>query len=86
MLVKSNKQGSDIVGFFSKEKLSWDKNNLACIVVFPPWLKQGLGQILMAASYSLSKRDGRLGGPERRKYLSLHHLHPHAHITDMDPL
>lgn len=68
MLVKSGKQGPEIVGFFSKEKLSWDKNNLACIVVFPPWLKQGLGQVLMAASYALSKRDGRLGGPERRKW------------------
>lgn len=54
-----------IVGFFSKEKLSWDNNNLACILVFPPWQKLGLGQMMMAASYELSKRDGRLGGPER---------------------
>ncbi|KAB8336825.1 hypothetical protein FH972_021134 [Carpinus fangiana] len=67
LLVKAGKHGPEIVGFFSKEKLSWDNNNLACIVVFPPWLKQGLGQVLMAASYALSQRDGRLGGPERRK-------------------
>jgi hypothetical protein len=56
-----------VVGFFSKEKMSWDNNNLACILVFPPWQKQGLGQILMGASYEMSKREGRLGGPEKRK-------------------
>ncbi|KAF1985708.1 hypothetical protein K402DRAFT_413038 [Aulographum hederae CBS 113979] len=54
-----------IVGFFSKEKMSWDNNNLACILVFPPWQKKGLGRVLMGASYVLSKREGRLGGPEK---------------------
>lgn len=54
-----------VVGFFSKEKMSWDNNNLACILVFPPWQKQGLGQILMGASYEMSRREGRLGGPEK---------------------
>lgn len=58
-----------VVGFFSKEKMSWDNNNLACILVFPPWQKQGLGQILMGASYEMSKREGRLGGPEKRKWM-----------------
>lgn len=56
-----------VVGFFSKEKMSWDNNNLACILVFPPWQKQGLGQLLMGASYEMSKREDRLGGPEKRK-------------------
>ncbi|MCJ1359858.1 MAG: hypothetical protein MMC33_009861 [Icmadophila ericetorum] len=56
---------SQIVGFFSKEKMSWDNNNLACILVFPPWQRRGLGKILMAASYELSKREGRIGGPEK---------------------
>ncbi|KAH7363678.1 acyl-CoA N-acyltransferase [Pyrenochaeta sp. MPI-SDFR-AT-0127] len=54
-----------VVGFFSKEKMSWDNNNLACILVLPPWQKQGLGQILMGASYEMSRREGRLGGPEK---------------------
>jgi len=54
-----------VVGFFSKEKMSWDNNNLACILVFPPWQKRGFGQVLMGASYALSKREGRHGGPER---------------------
>lgn len=54
-----------IVGFFSKEKLSWDNNNLACILVFPPWQRKGLGVLLMAVSYEISKREGMLGGPEK---------------------
>ncbi|KAK8206821.1 SAS complex subunit [Zalaria obscura] len=54
-----------VVGFFSKEKMSWDNNNVACILVFPPWQKRGLGQLLMGVSYELGRREGRLGGPEK---------------------
>ena len=54
-----------VVGFFSKEKMSWDNNNLACILVFPPWQRKGLGALLMGASYEISKREGVLGGPEK---------------------
>lgn len=54
-----------ILGFFSKEKMSWDNNNLACILVFPPWQRKGLGKILMGVSYALSRREGRVGGPEK---------------------
>ncbi|KAI9889372.1 MAG: hypothetical protein M1814_005541 [Vezdaea aestivalis] len=68
---------SQIVGFFSKEKMSWDNNNLACILVFPPWQRKGLGRILMSISYEVSEREGRMGGPEkplsklgRRSYMS----------------
>ena len=53
------------VGFFSKEKMSWDNNNLACILVFPPWQRRGLGRVLMGASYELGRREGRIGGPEK---------------------
>ena len=42
-----------VAGFFSKEKMSWDNNNLACILIFPPWQRRGLGQVLMGASYVL---------------------------------
>jgi hypothetical protein len=45
--------------------MSWDNNNLACILIFPPWQRKSLGQILMGASYEISKREGRLGGPEK---------------------
>jgi hypothetical protein len=54
-----------VVGFFSKEKMSWDNNNLACILVFPPWQRKGLGALLMGASYEISRREGILGGPEK---------------------
>ncbi|KAI9752399.1 MAG: hypothetical protein M1815_000532 [Lichina confinis] len=54
-----------VIGFFSKEKMSWDNNNVACILVFPPWQRKGLGKILMGVSYELSRREGRVGGPEK---------------------
>lgn len=54
-----------ICGFFSKEKMSWDNNNLACILVFPPWQRKGLGALLMGVSYEISRREGVLGGPEK---------------------
>ncbi|KAI1760181.1 acyl-CoA N-acyltransferase [Hypoxylon sp. FL1150] len=54
-----------VVGFFSKEKLSWDSNNLACILVFPPWQRKGLGALLMGVSYEISRREDILGGPEK---------------------
>ncbi|KAK9773181.1 putative Acyl-CoA N-acyltransferase [Seiridium cardinale] len=54
-----------ICGFFSKEKMSWDNNNLACILVFPPWQRKGLGALLMGVSYEISKREGIIGGPEK---------------------
>ena len=45
--------------------MSWDNNNLACILVFPPWQRKGLGALLMGASYEISRREGVLGGPEK---------------------
>ncbi|KAI4202518.1 MAG: hypothetical protein LQ350_002461 [Teloschistes chrysophthalmus] len=58
-------QQPQIIGFFSKEKMSWDNNNLACILIFPPWQRKGLGKILMGISYELSKLEDRIGGPEK---------------------
>ncbi|TLD28424.1 hypothetical protein PspLS_03378 [Pyricularia sp. CBS 133598] len=54
-----------IVGFFSKEKMSWDNNTLACILIFPPWQRKGLGSLLMGVSYEIARREGLLGGPEK---------------------
>ncbi|KAK9241002.1 acyl-CoA N-acyltransferase [Lipomyces kononenkoae] len=53
------------VGFFSKEKLSWDDNNLACILIFPPFQGQGFGQLLIEFSYQISILEGKLGSPEK---------------------
>lgn len=57
-----------VLGFFSKEKLSWDANNLACILIFPPYQHKQLGKLLMGVSYKLSGWDsngGCIGGPEK---------------------
>lgn len=57
-----------VLGFFSKEKLSWDLNNLACILIFPPYQHKKLGRLLMGVSYKLSAWEwegGLIGGPER---------------------
>lgn len=45
--------------------MSWDNNNLACILVFPPWQRKGLGAFLMGVSYEISRREGIMGGPEK---------------------
>ena len=55
----------EVVGYFSKEKLSWDNYNLACILVFPPFQRRGHGSLLMSFSYELSRREGKLGSPEK---------------------
>lgn len=57
-----------ILGFFSKEKQSWDANNLACILIFPPYQHRQLGKLLMGISYKFSAwewEDGVIGGPEK---------------------
>ncbi|KAJ4379484.1 SAS complex subunit [Neurospora sp. IMI 360204] len=59
------KPRGQVVGFFSKEKMSWDNNNLACILIFPPWQRKGLGALLMGVSYEISRREGIIGGPEK---------------------
>jgi len=56
-----------VLGFFSKEKISWDDYNLACILVFPPFQKKGLGKLLIAFSYELSRLAGKMGSPEKRE-------------------
>lgn len=54
-----------VLGFFSKEKLSYDGYNLACIVIFPPYQRKRYGMLLIEFSYELSRRDGLFGTPER---------------------
>ncbi len=39
--------------------------NLACIMVMPPYQRRGFGKFLIALSYELSKRAGRVCTPER---------------------
>ncbi|KUJ14893.1 acyl-CoA N-acyltransferase [Mollisia scopiformis] len=67
LYVHTNLESGDkqIIGFFSKEKMSWDNNNLACILIFPPWQKKGLGSNLIGISYSIARRERIMGGPEK---------------------
>ncbi|KAJ2082817.1 K(lysine) acetyltransferase [Coemansia sp. RSA 988] len=53
------------VGYFSKEKSSIEHNNLACILVLPPFRGQNYGQLLIELSYELTKLEGTTGGPEQ---------------------
>lgn len=57
--------GNDIVGYFSKEKLNSAGYNLSCILTLPIFRRQGFGNFLMEFSYLLSKREFKLGTPEK---------------------
>lgn len=65
VLCEIDKVGYHIVGYFSKEKESPDGNNVACILVLPPYQRKGYGKFLIGFSYELSKREGVLGSPEK---------------------
>ncbi len=47
--------GAHIVGYFSKEKLSQEKYNLACILTLPAHQRKGYGKFIISLSYELSK-------------------------------
>lgn len=65
VLCEVDKDGHHIVGYFSKEKDSSEGNNLACILTLPPYQRKGYGSFLIDFSYQLSKKEGRVGSPER---------------------
>ncbi|KAI9614685.1 hypothetical protein H4Q26_009076 [Puccinia striiformis f. sp. tritici PST-130] len=54
---ESNGKREKIVGFFSKEKISYDGYNLACIVTLPPYQKRGYGSLLIEFSYELDRYE-----------------------------
>ncbi|KAG0670788.1 hypothetical protein C6P45_001797 [Maudiozyma exigua] len=56
--------GNKPMGFFSKDLLSYQQNNLACILVFPPYQRRQLGTLLIEFSYCVSKRQNLITGPE----------------------
>ncbi|ODV86040.1 hypothetical protein CANARDRAFT_186835, partial [[Candida] arabinofermentans NRRL YB-2248] len=53
------------VGYFSKEKLNGTNYNLSCIMTLPIYQRKGYGNFLIDFSYLLSKREYRLGTPEK---------------------
>ena len=52
------------MGFFSKDLLSYNRNNLACVLIFPPYQRKQLGTLLIEFSYKLSMAEGLVSGPE----------------------
>lgn len=65
ILTENSARGSRILGYFSKEKESLEKYNLACILTLPQHQRKGFGRLLIEFSYELSKREGRIGSPEK---------------------
>lgn len=65
VLCEIDRNGCHIVGYFSKEKESPDCNNVACILILPPFQRKGYGKFLIGFSYELSRREGVVGSPEK---------------------
>lgn len=58
-------KGFHPVGYYSKEKYSDVGYNLACILTFPSHQRKGYGRFLIAFSYELSKKEEKVGSPEK---------------------
>ncbi|KAF8236942.1 acyl-CoA N-acyltransferase [Tricholoma matsutake] len=65
VLTDARPNSDRIMGYFSKEKISYDDYNLACIVTLPPYQKKAYGMLMIEFSYELSRRAGKVGTPER---------------------
>ncbi|CEF65521.1 Histone acetyltransferase KAT7 [Strongyloides ratti] len=64
ILTKITKVGFSLIGYFSKEMKPSGNNNLSCILTMPHCMGHGYGQLLIDLSYSLSKREKKIGSPE----------------------
>ena len=68
-LVRWLPAGFELLGYFSRSKNSFstssDSHNVACLLTFPHHQQRGYGRLLIAASYALSRVEGRVGRPER---------------------
>ncbi|MCO5603996.1 hypothetical protein L7F22_058153 [Adiantum nelumboides] len=65
ILCECDDRGCHMVGYFSKEKHSEEGYNLACILTLPPYQRKGYGKFLISFSYELSKKEIKVGTPER---------------------
>mmetsp|Transcript_14144 Transcript_14144/g.25116 ORF Transcript_14144/g.25116 Transcript_14144/m.25116 type:complete len:359 (+) Transcript_14144:354-1430(+) len=65
VLCEYDEKGYHIVGYFSKEKYSEQGFNLACILTLPPYQRKGYGKFLISFSYELSKKEEKVGSPEK---------------------
>ncbi|KAI8983628.1 acyl-CoA N-acyltransferase [Pilobolus umbonatus] len=65
ILTEVDSKGSHFVGYFSKEKKSLLDYNLSCIMTLPCYQRKGYGQFLIDFSYLLSKKESKVGSPEK---------------------
>ncbi|KAJ7472243.1 acyl-CoA N-acyltransferase [Mycena galericulata] len=65
MMTDATPKHDHVLGFFSKEKVSYDDYNLACIITLPPFQRKGYGMLMIEFSYELCRRAGKVGTPER---------------------
>ena len=65
VLTRIDAYGWHIIGYFSKEKISPNDYNVACIMTLPCYQRQGFGKFLIEFSYLLSRVEGKPGSPEK---------------------
>ncbi|KAJ2917747.1 hypothetical protein MD484_g2637, partial [Candolleomyces efflorescens] len=65
VMAKRDSSGCHIIGYFSKEKESAENYNVACILTLPQHQRHGYGKLLIEFSYELSKKELKLGSPEK---------------------
>lgn len=65
VLCEVDERGFHPVGYYSKEKYSDVGYNLACILTFPSHQRKGYGRFLIAFSYALTKKEEKVGSPEK---------------------
>ncbi|OAD70017.1 hypothetical protein PHYBLDRAFT_156094 [Phycomyces blakesleeanus NRRL 1555(-)] len=65
IMTEVDQAGCHFVGYFSKEKHSAMDYNVSCILTMPVHQRKGYGQYLIDFSYLLTKKEHRIGSPER---------------------
>lgn len=65
VMCQRDANGLHMIGYFSKEKESAENYNVACILTLPQYQRLGYGKLLIEFSYELSKKEGKLGSPEK---------------------
>uniref|UniRef100_V5E440 Histone acetyltransferase n=1 Tax=Kalmanozyma brasiliensis (strain GHG001) TaxID=1365824 RepID=V5E440_KALBG len=65
IVTEGDSMGDHFVGYFSKEKRSPMNYNVSCIMTLPVRQRRGWGNFLIDISFLLSKKEGRVGSPEK---------------------
>ncbi|XP_034242523.1 histone acetyltransferase KAT7 [Thrips palmi] len=65
VMTLNDSDGCHTVGYFSKEKNSFQGYNVSCILTLPPYQRQGFGRLLIDFSYLLTRQEGKMGSPEK---------------------